>query len=84
MRFDVESVDLAELSRSLQRSPAGGRLDGFVAGRTVVRDAVVCALGCSSLAAEQIVDTMVLRGFLRYEGSATAGAWRLVEAPDPA
>jgi hypothetical protein len=37
-----------------------------------VRDVVVSELDCSTLAAEEIVDTLVAQGFLRYEGDPIA------------
>jgi hypothetical protein len=63
VHFNPESVDLAELARKLSdvfKSPPVGA----VVGRTRLRDAVIAELGCSELEGEQIVDTMVARGFL--------------------
>jgi hypothetical protein len=61
-------------------------------GRTLLRDAVVEHLGCSQLAGEQIIDTMVGRGFLAQERlesglviwrfrDAGAAPWALDETP---
>jgi len=42
---------------------------GYLPGRTALRDAVVDHLECSQLQAEEVVDTMIVQGFLRYEGA---------------
>jgi hypothetical protein len=68
MRVPIEQVDLAELTASLRRRFAGLTLAGYLDGRTVLRDAVKDQLGSSELEAEEIVDTLVARGFVRYEG----------------
>jgi hypothetical protein len=65
-RFDVESVDMDVLRAMLERA-CGPFVEGEVVGRTTFRDEVTRHLGCSSLEAERIVDTMVGRGFLRRE-----------------
>lgn len=61
-------LDLAELTRALAVTFAGAAPIGFVRGRTALRDAVKSKLACSDLEAEQIVDTLVARGFLRFTG----------------
>ena len=62
-RFDPESVDLANLAAVLTSS-LGPSVVGEIVGRTALRDEAVRRLGCSQLEGEQIVDTMVGRGFL--------------------
>jgi len=67
MAFDPTSVDLQRLSESLQRllkSPAvpGGMLEG----KTVLREATMSLLSCSELEAENVVDTLVARGFAQF------------------
>jgi len=66
MPFRVEHTDLAQLARKLRRVFADGPPTGYLLGRTIVRDAIVLELECSQLEAERVVDTMVVRGFLRY------------------
>jgi hypothetical protein len=61
--FDPESVDLAVLARWL-REAYGSSVEGSVVGRTMLRDEVVRRLGCSQLEGEQLVDTMIARGFV--------------------
>jgi hypothetical protein len=70
--FSVEDVDLADLTTAVRRRFAGAGPVGYLAGRTALRDAVLLELGCSDLEAETIVDTLVDRGFVRYEGDPQA------------
>ena len=72
VRLSVEDVDLAELLGALRVRFANARPIGYLDGRTVLRDAVVDELGCSDLEAEELVDTLVARGFVRYEGNPQA------------
>lgn len=62
--FDPETIDLAELARSL-RNAVGPTVEGIVVGRTLLRDEVIRLLECSLLEAEQLVDTMIGRGIIR-------------------
>ncbi|HXX68112.1 MAG TPA: hypothetical protein VEK07_13060 [Polyangiaceae bacterium] len=64
----VENVDLAVLTDSLRLRFVGAAPVGYLNGRTVLRDAVTCELECSELEAEDIVDTLIAQGFLRYGG----------------
>lgn len=79
--MQVEHVDLAAVAAMLDGQLGGRGSEGFVRGRTVLRDAVMRHLACSALEAEELVDTMVGRGFLRFSGDPTAaaggGAWRI-------
>lgn len=68
----VENVDLAELTESLRNRFSGAPPVGYLSGRTVLRDAVASQLECSELEAEDIVDTLVARGFIRYGGDPQA------------
>ena len=82
MRLSIEEVDLADLTIRLRSRLAGAALREYLDGRTVLRDAVVAELECSELEAEEIVDTLVARAFVRYEGDPTAaldegGGWSL-------
>lgn len=80
-RFDPEAVDLRVLAQKLA-SDLGSVVTGAVVGRTRLRDAVVRDLACSLLEAEQVVDTMVGRGFLRMEEPASGLIWwRIVSDP---
>lgn len=72
MRLSIDEVDLAELTASLRRRFAGAAPVGYLDGRTLLRDAVADELECSELEAEEIVDTLVERGFVRYGGDPRA------------
>jgi hypothetical protein len=72
--LDVAAVDLADLVRRLaQRVPPDARL-GELTGRTIFRDATVEVLSCSSLEAEELVDTLIWRRFLVFEPAVEPGA----------
>ena len=66
MQLDVEEIDLEKLAEVVKRR-SEGPLFGAITGRSIVRDIVAAHLGCSLLEAEQLVDTMVARGFARLE-----------------
>lgn len=65
-RLDLENVDLEALKTMLHRL-CGASVAGAVIGRTRLRDAVARHLDCSLLTAEQLVDTMIARGFIRQQ-----------------
>lgn len=68
MQLDVEEVDLAKLAEVVkQRCEGPLPLFGTITGRSIVRDIVASHLGCSLLEAEQLVDTMIARGYARLE-----------------
>lgn len=79
--IDPEEIDLAELATQLGdalHAPVAGSIEG----RTQLRDAAARVLDCSQLEAEQIIDTMVSRGFLsvqRREDGLTV--WRVQPQP---
>lgn len=62
----LEEIDLATLTRDL-KATVGLAVPGRMAGRTAYRDGVVSICACSALEAEYLVDTLVVRGFLREE-----------------
>jgi hypothetical protein len=70
--MDPESVDLAVLAAALDEAFSSAAPRGYVTGRTVFRDELVRRYRWSEAEAERIVETMIQRGFLRYEGDATA------------
>lgn len=78
--FDPEMIDLAALARKLADVLRESSLEGAIVGRTLLRDAVAAQLRCSQLDAERLVDTMVGRGFLRFDrdaSGASPGIWRI-------
>jgi hypothetical protein len=68
---DVETLDLASLAEALKTAFDGRPPSGYVRGRTALRDELAQRIGCSIAAAERVVDTMVGRGFLRFQGDPT-------------
>jgi hypothetical protein len=72
MKSPPEDIDLSELAETLRRTFGEQPPIGYLPGRTAFRDAIVSHVGCSQLEAEQLVDTMVTRGFLRYQGNPTS------------
>jgi hypothetical protein len=62
----VEDIDLQQLATMVQQR-FGRRLDAsYLRGKTLLRDAVEAHLGCSSVQAEALVETMELQGYLRF------------------
>jgi len=62
----VEEIDLAALCEAV-RLRLGDRLEAnYLRGKTILRDAVVDALGCSDYVAEELVETLELNGFVRF------------------
>lgn len=79
MKLDPEAIDLSWLAREISARLSGDPAVGYVVGKTRLRDAVVEKLGCSELEAEELVDTMALRGFLRFEQPpGTLGEWQVL------
>jgi len=78
--LNVETVDLSELARAVGQG-VDSPLEGAIVGRTQIRDLVATHLACSLLEAEQLVDTMVSRGFARLEREPDGREfWRLTAA----
>jgi len=81
-----ESIDLLALCQRLRRhDPTLDRVEGYLEGKTLLRDRLVDLLDCSELEAERLTDTLEARGFLRFRGSkpegTTPGYWELIERP---
>lgn len=67
-----ESIDLRIVGRTLGRVFSHHPPLGYLRGKTEMRDALEDQLGCSALEAEELVDTMESRGFVRFEGDPAA------------
>ena len=79
--LELEQIDLATVTRQLRRR-CGEVVVGFVEGRTVLRDALVDQLDCSQLEAEDLVETLIARGFVvreRSEEEPGVSQWRIQE-----
>lgn len=66
-KLDIDAIDLKTLSERVREAMEGTPLEGPVTGRSVVRDVVAAHLACSMLEAEEVVDTMIARGWARLE-----------------
>jgi hypothetical protein len=82
VELDIESIDVRALLRYLAGVFSGAPPEGAITGRTALRDAVAGKLQCSQLQAEEIVDSLVLRGNLRLISSPEAGELWAIEVPD--
>jgi hypothetical protein len=63
-----EDLDLEQLTRQLLEVLGSAEPNGYLRGKAQMRDALVQAGGFSQLEAEQLIDTLELRGFLRFLG----------------
>lgn len=68
----MDEVDLSALVDGLRGDFGGEPPVGYLRGRTAIRDAVARRLRCSAVEAEDLVDTLESRGFLRYPGDPTS------------
>jgi hypothetical protein len=62
----MEEIDLATLARALHERFGSNLEEDYLDGRTRIRDAIADLLGCSVYEAEEIVDTMESRDYLRF------------------
>lgn len=65
----IEEIDLAALARFVRERVPTALRSGAIMGRTAIRDAIAAHLGSSELVAENLVDTMIARGFFTLIGS---------------
>lgn len=72
MNPDIESIDLAALAGELAGAFGGSAPEGYLLGRTALRDAIAAHLGCSAVMAEDLVETMISGGWLRFDGDPTS------------
>jgi hypothetical protein len=75
--FDPEAVDLAQLASRVRANVESA--EGTVMGLTRIRNEVVRLLGCSLLEGEQLVDTMVQRGFIVKTKRGGLPGWSIPE-----
>lgn len=64
--LNVEQVDLAAVVRALHERFGGTLDEDYLDGRTLIRDALARHLDCSELEAEELVDTLESREYLRF------------------
>jgi competence protein ComEC len=84
----MEDVDLRDVAERLRRHvPEGEPPVGYLRGRSYFRDVLVHELGCSELEAEELVDTLEMNGYLRFEGDPSVRAraesrWEILPEPE--
>lgn len=66
-----EDLDLRQLTADLKRMLAPGEPVGYLRGKSLMRNLLVEMKGFSELEAEELIDTLELRGFLRFLGDPT-------------
>ena len=64
-----EDLDLAALTHELRGALGNHEPVGYLRGKSLMRDALVSQRGFSQLEAEELVDTLELRGFLHFLGN---------------
>ena len=82
MAVNPEELDLAWLSEAVANRVSPHLMQEFIEGKTAIRDGVAEELDCSMMVAEQVVETMISRGMLRFVGDPkkaadTHGTWTL-------
>jgi hypothetical protein len=78
--FEPDQLDLPTLARDLAKDLKVHTTEGYVVGRTKIRDAVASRLRCSQLRSEQLVDTLIAQGhlyFVRDPEAMSPGYWVL-------
>jgi len=66
---DIERLDLRDVTeRLLRHVPQTDPPVGYLRGRSYFRDVLADELGCSALEAEDLVDTLQMNGYLRFQG----------------
>ena len=63
-----DDLDLQELTRELRQALPHGEPVGYLRGKTLIRDMLAESRGLSDLEAEELIDTLELRGFLQFLG----------------
>ena len=67
--MSFEEIDLSELAERIRRHiPPTDPPVGYLRGRSYFRDVITHELRCSELEAEELVDTLEMQGYLRFEG----------------
>lgn len=74
-----ESVDLLAVSSSLARAFRHSPPQGYLRGKTAMRDCLEQRYGYSALDSERLIDMLEAQGFLRFTASPEAHS--LADAP---
>jgi len=63
-----KNLDLQEVTQQLRAALGDAEPTGYLRGKALMRNALVHARGFSELEAEELIDTLEWRGFLKYLG----------------
>lgn len=66
-----DDLDLRQLTADLKHMLAPGEPVGYLRGKALMRDMLVDTKGFSQYEAEELIDTLEARGFLRFLGDPT-------------
>ncbi|HZI13479.1 MAG TPA: hypothetical protein VE153_24070 [Myxococcus sp.] len=66
-----DDLDLQQLTAELKSALGPGEPIGYLRGKSLMRNVLVDMKGFSELEAEELIDTLELRGFLRFLGDTT-------------
>ncbi len=66
-----DDLDLRQLTTDLKHMLAPGEPVGYLRGKALMRNLLVEMKGFSALEAEELIDTLEARGFLRFLGDPT-------------
>jgi hypothetical protein len=67
--MDIDDIDLEQVAALLRQHIAPGDPPvGYLRGRSYFRDVIAHELRCSEMQAEELVDTLEMNGYLRFEG----------------
>ena len=66
-----DDLDLRQLTADLKSALGPGEPVGYLRGKSLMRNLLVDLKGFSELEAEELIDTLELRGFLRFLGDPT-------------
>jgi hypothetical protein len=66
-----DDLDLRQLTADLKHMLAPGEPIGYLRGKALMRDMLVDTKGYSQYEAEELIDTLEARGFLRFLGDPT-------------
>jgi hypothetical protein len=77
-----EDLDLVQVAHEIKAALLPGEPIGYLRGKSLMRNVLVQHSGFSELEAEELIDTMELRGILRFLGdpaepSHAESRWRI-------
>lgn len=68
MNFDLDTLDLPRLTEQLHDALRHAEPEGYLRGKSLMRDVLMEKLGLSEYEAEELVDTLEVRGYLQFLG----------------